>query len=206
MWRSRYARSVLFWWLLLGLGLGSIVVPLIVGICLADEFHARVRLHFACSASAIWTSILDVERHPLSGIQCRGVTRLPSEVGAVCWAEDLGRAQLSVSSEVVDPEARVVLHASVSGLPMLTRWEAELLDLGPEGCELFLSNRTIVRSGSWRSPLVRLVMACSGGARKVLLEYAWDLAQARGVSVVPLDPSAPRILKPRGVGSRARAQ
>lgn len=194
------------WWLLLGLALGSIVVPLIIGICLADEFRERVRLHFACSAGCIWASILDVERHPLSGIQCRGVTRLPAEEGALCWAENLGRGQLSVSSEVVDPEVRVVLHASMIGLPIVTRWEAELVDLGAEGCELFLSNRTVVRSGSWRSPLVRLVMACSGGARKVLLEYGWDLAQARGVSVVPLDPSAPRILKPRGVGSRARAQ
>jgi len=197
---------VLWWFLLLGLALGLVLVPRIIGICLADEFRARVRLHFACPAGAIWASIQDVERHPLSGIQCRGVTRLPAEEGTLCWVEDLGRGLLSVSSEVVDVEARVVLHASMSGLPMVTRWEAELLDLGPEGCELFLSNRTVVRSGSWRSPLVRLVMACSGGARKVLLEYAWDLAQARGVSVVPLDPLAPRILKPRGGGGRARAQ
>ena len=180
---------MLFLWILLGLVLLFVVVPVVVGLFLGDDFHGQVRVVFDRPQEQVWAALQDFARHPLSGSMCREASALEDHEQQPAWLEDLGKTQLVVCTEQLEAPDLLVRTAADQVVPMTARWEFRLSEDGEGGTELLLSNHTVIRSGTWHSPIFRVIMRSSGGAEKVLREYLRGVAGDLGVTARLLDPA-----------------
>jgi len=169
-------------WILLAIFALFVVVPLVVGMLLSDLCEGTVVVELDPPPERVWPVLCDHERHPVTGARMRSIHPLPSENGLERWIEELGSTRIVVSTEVSEPPQKLVRRMEDQVAPMTARWTLELAPTEEGGTELRAHNRTVIRSGSWRSPVFRIMMRSSGGAEKVLREYIRGIAGELGVT------------------------
>jgi len=170
--------------------LALLAIPYVVGLVLRDEYDGLVHVVLPLPLERVWAEMHDYARHPVSGWMARSI--LPAEEGpdgapaGLAWTEDLGNTRIHVRTVDEEPLRRWELVMKDAVVPMTSHWVFEF-EAHPEGTLVRALNRTVVRSGSWRSPVFRLVLARSGATEKVLREYFRMIAASLGVAsrVVP---------------------
>ncbi|MDA1265019.1 MAG: hypothetical protein O2816_08070 [Planctomycetota bacterium] len=175
-------------WILIGLFALVVVLPYILGMLAGDDYHGRIRVALPAPPEDIWRVLRDCQRHPVSGAMAQSVTLL-EESGA--WVEDLGRTQLRVTTEIAEEPTHMILQIRDQVVPMTARWEIHLQpgeEVGETECRIH--NRTTIRSGTWHSPVFRLIMKVTNAADKVLREYLRGVAGDLGVTARVMDPGS----------------
>jgi hypothetical protein len=179
---------MLWLWILLLLLAVLVLLPLVIGMLLRDDYVGLIRVEFDVPPQRVWDELQDHERHPLSGNMAKAVLGLESDNGLPSWVEDLGSTQLEVRTEVSDAPSKLILNTRDRVVPMSARWEIELSPIA-DGCAVRVSNTTVIRSGTWHSPIFRLMMRTTGAAEKILREYLREVAGELGVTARLVDPS-----------------
>lgn len=176
---------------IVGLLVGFLLVPYVVGLVLRDDYESRVDLVLPAPRETVWAELQNFEAHPFSGLMAR---RVEAEAvaadgeGAPAWVEDLGNTRIRVYTEELVPLERWRVQMVDQVVPMDSTWTIELED-HEDGTRVHASNRTVVRSGSWRSPLFRLILRSSGATEKVLREYFRSIAGALHVTARLVPPA-----------------
>ena len=156
-----------------------VVLPYFWGMALKDETVGVLHVVLPVPPERVWDELQQGERHPVSGAMARSIRTLEGGPGA--WEEDLGNTRVTVRTVVAEAPRRCVREMQDAVVPMTARWTLEL-EPHEEGTFVRAENRTVVRSGSWRSPIFRLILRASGGSQKVLREYFRSIAGALGVT------------------------
>lgn len=178
-------------WLWIGLGIvaGVVVVPFVIGMLLRDDYEGTLTVRFERSPEDVWEAIADYESNPVSGIMRRSSTPLPDQDGLPSWVEDLGSTRVTVTTVESHAPRRLVRRMDDQVVPMTAHWTIEIEPAG-DGSLVRAVNRTAIRSGSWQSPIFRLILRTSGGAEKVLREFFRSVAGDLGVTAQVVAPDA----------------
>lgn len=170
---------------------GFLLVPYLIGLLLPDEYEGRIDVLLPVTRESLWEELQNFEAHPFSGLMVRRV--LEGErtgEGAPAWVEDLGNTRIRVRTAEIRPPRRWRVEMGDQVVPMDSTWTIELEE-HEEGTLVRAANRTVVRSGSWRSPVFRLILRSSGATEKVLREYFRSIAGALHVTARLVPPQNP---------------
>lgn len=178
-------RAMLWMMVLGGLVAVFVVVPYLVGMMLRDEYRSELFVLLPAELDRVWSELLHHEAHPFSGVMASRMLPAHDELqersAGPAWIEDLGNARLEVFTVAIEPPHRWELELDDVRVPMASRWTFEL-STHEEGTLVRATNRTLVRSGSWLSPVYRLVMRSTGATEKILREYFRSIADAMHVT------------------------
>lgn len=158
-------------WIAIGILVVLAVIPFAVGPFLKTTYRGHASRIVDRSPEELWTVILDVESHPMSGPQCKSVElEDPSETTLPNWIENLGSTKLRVCTVETDPPRRIVRELSDLVVPMRARSVIEIEPAG-EGSQVRVENETTIESGTWHVPVFRFIMTISNGARRACEQY-----------------------------------
>ncbi len=145
-----------------------IVLPVIIGFLMPVRYEGRTIVEYDRSVQEVWDALQDVEAHPMTGRMMKSVETLPSDEGRPAWKEDMGRGEvITVRTTIFDPPHHVIREMSSASVNMTSRWEYELEPAG-QGCRVTLSGVTDIETGTWHTPIFRVMMVVGGGVKKGL--------------------------------------
>ena len=154
-------------WLLITI-VALIVLPVIIGFLMPVRYEGRTVVEYDRSVQEVWDALQDVEAHPMTGKMMKSVETLPSDEGRPAWKEDMGRGEvITVRTTTFEPPHQMIREMSSASVNMTSRWEYELEPAG-QGCRVTLSGVTDIETGTWHTPIFRVMMVVGGGVKKGL--------------------------------------
>ncbi len=154
-------------WLLITIGV-VMALPVVIGSLLPVRYTGKATAEYDRSVQQVWDALQDVEAHPMTGKMMKSVETLPANEGRPAWTEDMGRGEvITVTTTAYEPTRHMIREMSSGSVNMNSRWEYALEPAG-EGCRVTLSGATNIESGTWHTPIFRLMMVVGGGVKKGL--------------------------------------
>ena len=154
------------WWFLIIVVL--LALPVLIGLFLPVRYEGRTVVEYDRSVQQVWDALQDVEAHPMTGRMMKSIETPTIDRGRPAWKEDMGRGELiTVTSTAYEPPDHMIREMSSATVNMTSRWEYGLEPAGP-GCRVTLSGVTDIESGTWHTPIFRLMMVVGGGVKKGL--------------------------------------
>ena len=170
-----------------------IVLGVIAGLLLPSRYEAGASIKlFAKHPQDVGVSIVDVEKHPLTGSARKSFTRLPDENGLPVWVEGIDGSKVNARVTQAQPPERLVMEMQDSALPVSATNDVTIEQL-EDGTRVRSHWTTTIRSGSWQVPMFRLAMALSNGAKLSANDYLSRVSRNLGVE--------PRFDRHAGAGS-----
>ena len=167
------------------------LVPYVVGMLLRDDYEGRLDLILPVPPERVWEELEAFHRHPVTGSMARAVQ--PVEDDPPAWIEDLGNTRVRVATVRREPPRRLEREMTDEVVPMVAHWTFELEPDDEGGTRILARNRTVVRSGSWRSPIFRLILRSTGACEKVLREYFRSIAGALHTTATVVSPEGGEV-------------
>ncbi len=154
------------WFLIIIVAL--IVLPIIIGFLMPVRYEGRTIVEYDTAVRQVWDALQDVEAHPMTGKMMKSVETLPADEGRPAWKEDMGRGEvITVTTTAYEPPNRLIREMCSATVNMTSRWEYALEPAG-EGCRVTLSGVTDIETGTWHTPIFRVMMVVGGGVKKGL--------------------------------------
>jgi len=145
-----------------------IALTIVVGYLMPVRYEGRTVVEFDGSVQEVWSALQDVEAHPMTGKMMKSFEALPPEDGRPVWTEDMGHGEIiTVTTTTFEPTGHMVREMASGSVNMKSRWEYVLEPRG-EGCRVTLSGVTDIESGTWHTPIFRVMMFIGGGVKKGL--------------------------------------
>jgi hypothetical protein len=153
-------------WLMIIVAL--VVLPVAVGFLMPVRYEGETIVEYDRGAQLVWDTLQDVTAHPMTGKMMKSIEPLPANQGRPSWLEDMGRGEvITVVSAVHEPPHRMTREMTSATVNMTSRWDYEVEPTG-DGCRVTLSGVTDIETGTWHTPLFRLMMVAGGGVKKGL--------------------------------------
>ena len=128
-----------------------------LGIFLPATYSATVSRTFDARQDIVWQALSDFERHPISGKMARSVTALPDDAQYPAWVEDIGSSKITIRT--IEVKAKKFLHRRASNNVEPVTVEIKIRVQRNEGrTTVSIDYQTTVRQGTWRVPLMRLLL------------------------------------------------
>jgi uncharacterized protein YndB with AHSA1/START domain len=145
-----------------------IVLPIIIGFLMPERYEGTTTVEYDRSVEQVWDALQDVAAHPMTGAMAKSVEALPWEEGRPTWKEDMGRGEvITVRTTAFEPPHHMIREMTSAAVNMTSRWEYEL-EMAGRGCQVTLSGITDIKSGTWHTPIFRVMMVLGGGVKKGL--------------------------------------
>ena len=145
-----------------------IALPVIVGFLMPVRYEGRTVVEYDWSVQQVWDALQDVEAHPMTGRMMKSVETLPPDDGRPAWKEDMGRGEvITVRTTAYEPPHQMTREMSSASVNMTSRWEYALEPV-EKGCRVTLSGVTDIETGTWHTPIFRVMMVVGGGVKKGL--------------------------------------
>jgi len=158
-----------------------LALGVIVGMMLPTRYEATASIKLLGKPPEdVWVSIVDVEKHPLTGAQRRSFTRLPDDQGLPAWVETIDGGKINARVTEAHPPERLVIEMRDSMLPVSATNDVTIEQLD-DGTRVRSHWTTRIESGSWQVPMFRVAMTLSNGARASARDYLSRVSTNLGV-------------------------
>lgn len=172
-------------WLWLSIFLVLVVLaalPFVVGTFLPDTYTGEVRLTVNRPPADVWKRLTDFQKYPLSGAMCKAAEPLPDEQEQPAWTEDINESILTITTQELSEGKRLKRHLRDSVVPMTADWEIEITPI-EGGSRVVARHTTVIRHGTWHTPLFRILVGSMGGATEGMKDYLKRVADGTGGEV-----------------------
>ncbi len=157
-------RHKMFWILVaLSVPIVALAIVAVVGTFLPEDFSGRAEAVFAQPPEAVFTALMDFEKHPVSSHMAKKVERIADEGGLPAWREALDSSVVTVRTVALDRPRLLVRELEDSVVPMSARWTIELAPVAG-GTRVTVVQTGTVESGTWHVPFFRFILRVVGGA------------------------------------------
>ena len=145
-----------------------IALPIVIGFLMPVRYEGTTTVEYGRSVQRVWDALQDVDAHPMTGKMTKSVETLPPDEGRPAWKEDMGRGEvITVRTTAFEPPDHMIREMTSAAVNMTSRWEYALEPAG-EGCRVTLSGITDIETGTWHTPIFRVMMVIGGGVKKGL--------------------------------------
>lgn len=166
-------------WIVLGVLAGMILLPLLVGTFLPENYDAGLQFTIHRPPEEVWAALSNYEKHPMSGAMMKSVQRLPDENGLPVWVEEMGETKITVKT--LESEApnyvRRQLQDHVVPMTAVTEIRIEPVE---GGSRITATSHMTIRSGTWHVPIFRVILTLTNGAEKGLKDFFTGIARELG--------------------------
>ncbi len=159
----------MMWLLILLVAIVALMVlPVVIGFLMPVRYEGTATVEYDRSVQQVWDTLQDVEAHPMTGRMMKSVETLPSDEGRPAWKEDMGRGEvITVKTTTFEPPHHMTREMTSAAVNMTSEWEYALEPAG-QGCRVSLSGVTDIETGTWHTPIFRVMMVLGGGVKKGL--------------------------------------
>ncbi len=157
------------WPLIIIVAIGALIALLVViGFLMPVRYEGTTTVEYDRSVQQVWDALQNVETHPMTGRMMKSVETLPSDEGRPAWKEDMGHGEImTVKTTTFEPPHHMTREMTAAAVNMTSEWEYALEPAG-QGCRVSLSGVTDIETGTWHTPIFRVMMVVGGGVKKGL--------------------------------------
>lgn len=179
---------MLMWLFYIFIGVvGLFVLTMVVGLLLPERYSFTIEQVVKSDPQTVWDALVDHQRCPVSGKECKGVTLLEDGPGGSRWQENIAQAAVMYETLESEPPHFLRIQAKDTVVPLSFTCDMRL-EPHADGTLVKVHVDGLIQRGTWHVPMFRVAIhlgAAKAGMKGYLAAIAKGAHGGVGVGQPP---------------------